>query len=144
MDPSSDSSELPQLQLSAHTMSLLNSAPRGTGMLGQPREIISDNAGCFAGQQAKDHHRQHGTEVPVRSSRPRGNGKVEQANGALKAILHRLRLDDPLTADELKMVRRLRGIGIGKADDCGIGLGQVDDCEIGQEETSISARRYHY
>jgi len=57
---------------------------------GAPREWISDNAGCFTGEQASAWHRQHGSKVlPVTPARPRANGKVEKVNGDLKHTIVR-------------------------------------------------------
>lgn len=61
---------------------------------GTPREIITDNAAAFSSDAANAHHRANGTTVrPVTPARPRGNGKVEQANGVLKGIINRRRLE---------------------------------------------------
>lgn len=63
---------------------------------GTPREWVSDNAGCFNGEEAKAWHRRHGSHVfPVTPSRPRGNGKVERVNGALKHTIVREWLAHP-------------------------------------------------
>ncbi|KAI0992919.1 hypothetical protein K3495_g15265, partial [Podosphaera aphanis] len=57
---------------------------------GSPLEWISDNAGCFSGTEAKEWHLRHGSKVmPVTPMRPRGNGKVEKANGDIKRLLVR-------------------------------------------------------
>lgn len=62
---------------------------------GKPKQIISDNAGCFAGTEAKRfQEKHHFTMAHTTPNRPQGNGKVEQANGILKGILSRLILDN--------------------------------------------------
>lgn len=63
---------------------------------GTPNEWISDNAGCFAGEAALAWHHQHGSKLrPVTPVRPRGNGKVEKANGDLKRVILREWLANP-------------------------------------------------
>lgn len=63
---------------------------------GVPKQLISDNAGSFAGVEAKDFQNKYKINVThTTPARPRGNGKVEQANGVLKAILTRMLLDNP-------------------------------------------------
>ncbi|KAI0993835.1 hypothetical protein K3495_g14349, partial [Podosphaera aphanis] len=65
---------------------------------GAPREIISDNAGCFTGVEARQFKKQYNIRTsPVTPARPRGNGKVEQANGVLKGILTRIFMEFPQT-----------------------------------------------
>ncbi|POS82548.1 hypothetical protein EPUL_005935, partial [Erysiphe pulchra] len=62
---------------------------------GKPKQIISDNAGCFSGNEAKRFQEKHNfTMAHTTPNRPQGNGKVEQANGILKGILARLILDN--------------------------------------------------
>ena len=66
-----------------------------------PREWISDNAGAFTGTGADAWHKAMGSTVrPTTPYRPRGNGRVERANGVLKSILGRIRLQFP--ADSLR------------------------------------------
>lgn len=63
---------------------------------GAPREMISDNAGAFKSDEALEWHRSNGTTIrPVTAARPRGNGKVEQANGKIKAIAIKMAMDQP-------------------------------------------------
>lgn len=63
---------------------------------GTPKQVISDNAGCFSGTEAKQFQRDHGfTATHTSAGRPQANGKVEQANGVLKKILARTILDPP-------------------------------------------------
>jgi hypothetical protein len=63
---------------------------------GSPHELISDNAGEFSSDIAKKWHQQYGTSVhPTTPSRPRGNKKVEQINGHLKAIITKVHLIHP-------------------------------------------------
>ncbi|KAI0995043.1 hypothetical protein K3495_g13137 [Podosphaera aphanis] len=65
-------------------------------VFGAPREIISDNAGCFMGTAATNFKSRHKIiSRPITPSRPRGNGKVEQANGVLKGILTQIFLENP-------------------------------------------------
>ncbi|KAI1004419.1 hypothetical protein K3495_g3793 [Podosphaera aphanis] len=63
---------------------------------GTPRQVISDNARCFTGSEARLFQSAHNLvftqSTPIR---PRSNGRVEQANGILKAILTRILLDAP-------------------------------------------------
>lgn len=57
---------------------------------GYPKEWISDNAGAFNSHEAREWHQQHGSVVrPITPIRPRGNGKVEKANGDIKRIMLR-------------------------------------------------------
>ncbi|KHJ32457.1 putative tkp3 protein [Erysiphe necator] len=66
-------------------------------VFGTPKQIISDNAGCFAGIEAQNFQAKYKLNfthtTPVR---PRSNGKVEQANGVLKSILARTILENRL------------------------------------------------
>lgn len=63
---------------------------------GAPKQLISDNAGCFSGVEAQQFHQRYGIKVThTTPMRPQSNGKVEQANGVLKAILVRTLLDNP-------------------------------------------------
>ncbi|KAI1006983.1 hypothetical protein K3495_g1237 [Podosphaera aphanis] len=63
---------------------------------GTPKQIISDNASCFTGADAKQFQAKHKLLFThTTPTRPRSNGKVEKANGVLKAILTRTLLDDP-------------------------------------------------
>ncbi|KAI1004357.1 hypothetical protein K3495_g3855 [Podosphaera aphanis] len=65
---------------------------------GAPREIISDNAGCFTGVEARQFKKHNNIRTSlVTPARPRGNGKVEQANGVLKGILTRIFMEFPQT-----------------------------------------------
>lgn len=57
---------------------------------GLPLEWISDNAVCFRCPDAMLWHEQHNSKLmPVTPLRPRGNGKVEKANGDIKRLLIR-------------------------------------------------------
>ena len=65
---------------------------------GAPKQFISDNAGSFSGHEALQFYAQHGIRVThTTPMRPQGNGKVDKANGVLKAILARILLDGPQT-----------------------------------------------
>ncbi|KAI1004919.1 hypothetical protein K3495_g3299 [Podosphaera aphanis] len=56
---------------------------------------ISDNAGCFKGAAAQQWHKQHGSEAKsVTPIRPRGNGKVEKANGDIKHAIVRKHMEN--------------------------------------------------
>ncbi|KAI0991794.1 hypothetical protein K3495_g16393, partial [Podosphaera aphanis] len=67
-------------------------------VFGAPKEIISDNAGCFTGVEAMEFKRRYNIiSRPITPSRPRGNGKVEQANGVLKGILTRMFMENTQT-----------------------------------------------
>lgn len=75
---------------------------------GYPRELITDNAGCFAGTAAREYHSRpdRRTKVlPVTPGRPRGNGKVEKANDLLKSVIKREFNANP-TGDMAELVRR--------------------------------------
>ncbi|KAI1002320.1 hypothetical protein K3495_g5878 [Podosphaera aphanis] len=62
--------------------------------LGTPKEYISDNHCAFVREAVSNWHKARGTTaIKITPQRPRGNGKVEQANGILKNILNRLVLD---------------------------------------------------
>ncbi|KAI0998222.1 hypothetical protein K3495_g9972 [Podosphaera aphanis] len=67
---------------------------------GTPKQLISDNAGCFAGQDARNFQTKFKLTVTHTTPyRPQANGKVEQANGIIKGILARAILssrDTPL------------------------------------------------
>lgn len=55
---------------------------------GKLKQIISDNAGCFAINEAKRfQEKHHFTIAHTTPIQPQGNGKVEQANSILKGIL---------------------------------------------------------
>ncbi|KAI0991450.1 hypothetical protein K3495_g16737, partial [Podosphaera aphanis] len=57
--------------------------------------MISDNAGCFGGAEARQFQTQYGfTMTHTSPARPQSNGKVEQANGVLKKILAQIILND--------------------------------------------------
>ncbi|PHH79142.1 hypothetical protein CDD82_2581 [Ophiocordyceps australis] len=59
-----------------------------------PREMITDNAGGFVGAEAQEYFKSRGIKIcPVTPARPRGNGRVEQANGVLKYIMLHIRRD---------------------------------------------------
>lgn len=63
---------------------------------GSPKELISDNALCFQSKESLEHHGKNGTKVHRTTPyRPRANGKVEQANGKIKAIIIKLVMDQP-------------------------------------------------
>lgn len=68
---------------------------------GIPKQIISDNAGCFKGTNAQNFQKRYNLNMTHTTPiRPQSNGKVEQANGVLKGILARAILDNrkaPLT-----------------------------------------------
>ncbi|KAI1003237.1 hypothetical protein K3495_g4970 [Podosphaera aphanis] len=65
---------------------------------GRPKEYVSDNHNAFVGEAATNWHRSRGIKpIRITPQRPRGKGKVEQANGVLKNILNRLVLDRPGT-----------------------------------------------
>ncbi|KAI1006924.1 hypothetical protein K3495_g1287 [Podosphaera aphanis] len=63
---------------------------------GRPREYVSDNHNAFVGKAILEWHSLRGTR-PVKTTpqRPRGNGKVEKANGELKEILKKLIFEQP-------------------------------------------------
>ncbi|KAI0994299.1 hypothetical protein K3495_g13883 [Podosphaera aphanis] len=62
---------------------------------GTPKQVISDNAGCFSGIEAQTFQTAHNLSFTrTTPARPRSNGKVEQANGVLKSILIRILLDN--------------------------------------------------
>lgn len=62
---------------------------------GAPKQLISDNAGCFTGLDAEKFHSGHGINVTnTTPGRALGNGKDEQANGVLKGILAQIILDN--------------------------------------------------
>lgn len=55
---------------------------------GAPTEMISDNAGAFQSAEAVAWHKTNGTKThSITPNRPRGNGKIEQANGKIKSII---------------------------------------------------------
>ncbi|KAI0991609.1 hypothetical protein K3495_g16578, partial [Podosphaera aphanis] len=63
---------------------------------GPPKEIVSDNAGAFQSVEAVEWHKSNGTKIrPITPLRPNGNGKVEQVNGKIKAIVIKLIMDQP-------------------------------------------------
>ncbi|KAI1006922.1 hypothetical protein K3495_g1297 [Podosphaera aphanis] len=63
---------------------------------GTPRQIISDNALCFTEIEAQQfQHKYNLSFTQSTPIRPWSNGRVEQANGILKAILTRTILDTP-------------------------------------------------
>jgi hypothetical protein len=56
-------------------------------------KLINNNADKFSGPTAKGWHQQYNTNVhPTTPARPRGNGKMEQINGHIKAIMTRMHL----------------------------------------------------
>jgi hypothetical protein len=59
-------------------------------------KLISNKTDEFSGPTAKGWHQQYGTSVhPTTPARPRGNGKVEQVNGHIKATMTRVHLAHP-------------------------------------------------
>lgn len=63
---------------------------------GRPCKYVSDNHNAFVGKSASKWHASRGTiQINITPQRPRGNGKVEQANGELKYILNRLVFERP-------------------------------------------------
>ncbi|KAI0994514.1 hypothetical protein K3495_g13668, partial [Podosphaera aphanis] len=77
----------------ANTIPLLNYI---INTFGTPRQIISDNALCFTGIEAQQFQLRNNLSFTQSTPiRPRSNGRVEQANGILKAILTRTLLDTP-------------------------------------------------
>ncbi|KAI0993586.1 hypothetical protein K3495_g14598, partial [Podosphaera aphanis] len=71
---------------------------------GTPKQIISDNANCFTGIEARQFQTKYGLAVThTTPGRPQSNGKVEKVNGVLKSILTRVLLDTP----NLKLVDAL-------------------------------------
>ncbi|KAI0996979.1 hypothetical protein K3495_g11203 [Podosphaera aphanis] len=63
---------------------------------GPPKEIVSDNAGVFQSAEAVEWHKSNGTKIrPITPLRLNGNGRFEQANGKIKAIVIKLIMDQP-------------------------------------------------
>lgn len=74
---------------------------------GFPKEYISDNAGAFTSAEAVDWHRRNGTIIkPVTPARPRGNGKVEKANGDIKRTMLREHQADPTSRSFPQLLQR--------------------------------------
>ncbi|CAJ2504192.1 Uu.00g115860.m01.CDS01 [Anthostomella pinea] len=75
---------------------------------GSPSEWISDNAQACTGKEAKQWHKDHGSVVkPTTPARPRGNGKVEQANGNIKSQMYCEALVNPTERPAILLQRAL-------------------------------------
>jgi hypothetical protein len=76
-----------------HTLPMLISVQNCFGSF---YKLINNNADEFSGLIAKGWHQQYGTSVhPITPARPRGNGKMEQVNGHIKATMTRMHLAHP-------------------------------------------------
>ncbi|KAI0999370.1 hypothetical protein K3495_g8827 [Podosphaera aphanis] len=73
---------------------------------GTPKQLISDNAGFFTGQEAQIFQAKFKIAVANTTPyRPRANGKVEQANGVLEGFLARTILDNKKLPQQLLLAQ---------------------------------------
>ncbi|KHJ35256.1 putative tkp3 protein [Erysiphe necator] len=73
---------------------------------GAPKQIISDNAICFTGVEARRFQQSNSLKFThTTPARPQGNGKVKQANGILKGIFSRTILENKHTPLQESLAR---------------------------------------